>query len=252
MTPQAELIEKFQKIKAQGWIETKRHGDQCLGNAFEDLIGKDEDNKSEADYKGIELKSHRTITSSLMSLFSKAPSSPRGVNTYLRENYGIEDVEGFGKKVLNTTISGKRFNSHRGGHNFKIEVDRANQKMWLIIKDSSTDELKESPNTGKGIYWNFSVLETALEKKLSKIAILYGDEKDENHKHYVRFTKMLFFEGLSLEKMLSALEDGDLLIDIRIGVYASGKNIGKTHDHGTAFRIHLEKLLTYGNTIEVE
>ena len=38
MTPQAELIEKFQKIKAQGWIETKRHGDQCLGNAFEDLI----------------------------------------------------------------------------------------------------------------------------------------------------------------------------------------------------------------------
>ena len=252
MTPQEELTLLFKNIKAKGWIETSRHGDQCLGNAFEDLIGKIEDNKSEADFKGIELKSHRTVTSSLMSLFSKAPSSPRGVNTYLRENYGIEDVEGFGKKVLNTTISGKRFNSHRGGHNFKIDVDRANRKMWLVIKSSLTDEVKEGPSAGAGVYWDFSVLENALIKKLSKIAILYGDEKDENGKHFVRFTKMLFFDGLSLEKMLRALENGDLLIDIRIGVYASGKNIGKTHDHGTAFRIHLEKLLSYGNTIEID
>lgn len=35
------------------------------------------------------------------------------------------------------------------------------------------------------------------------------------------------------------------MIDIRIGVYASGKNKGKTHDHGTAFRIKLERLLQY-------
>ena len=73
------------------------------------------------------------------------------------------------------------------------------------------------------------------------------DEKNENGKCYVRYTKMVLIEGITLDGLLMAIEQGKLLIDIRIGVYASGKNSGKTHDHGTAFRIHLEDLLsTYG------
>ena len=32
------------------------------------------------------------------------------------------------------------------------------------------------------------------------------------------------------------------MIDIRIGSYKSGKNLGKTHDHGTGFRIKPEDL----------
>ena len=44
MNAKEELVIKFQEIKERGWIETKRHGDQCLGNTFEDLIGKEEDN----------------------------------------------------------------------------------------------------------------------------------------------------------------------------------------------------------------
>ena len=38
MNAKEELVIKFQEIKERGWIETKRHGDQCLGNTFEDLI----------------------------------------------------------------------------------------------------------------------------------------------------------------------------------------------------------------------
>lgn len=252
MTSEEELILMFNDIKNMGWIETKRHGDQCLGNTFEDLIGKQEDNRSEADFKGIELKSHRTITNSLISLFSKSPTYPKGVNTYLRENYGVEDIEGFGKKVLNTTISGKQYNSHRGGHNFKVQVDRENNKLCLLVKDKTTGELLEGPQTGKGVYWDFFVIKNALAQKLNKIAILYGDEKDDNGKHYVKYTEMKILEGLTLEKMLNAIETGDLYIDIRIGVYASGKNIGKTHDHGTGFRISLDKLLSYGTVKDIE
>lgn len=192
------------------------------------------------------------ITNSLLSLFSKSPSYPKGVNTYLREKYGVEDSEGFEKKVLNTTVSGKQFNTHRGGYNFKVEVDRQSRKLWLLVKKNSSGELVEGKNSGKGVYWDFKVIENALIKKLNKIAILYGDEKDEQGKHYVRYTKMKILEGLTLEKMLKAIEVGDLFIDIRIGVYASGRNIGKTHDHGTGFRIHLDKLLSYGTVKEIE
>ena len=243
INPQQELVTKFNEIRSKGWIETHRHGDQCLGNTFEDLIGVEENNKHEADFKGIELKAHRNITSSMVSLFSKAPT-PRGVNTYLRETYGVIEPES-GKKVLNTTLCHK-FNTHRGGHCFKVKVDKESQKLWMVVKKMATDEILEDKTTGKQINWNFSVLTKALSKKLKKIAIVYGDEKVENGKRYVRFTKMVILTGLNLEKMLAAIETGDLMIDIRIGVYASGKNKGRTHDHGTAFRMKLEHLLKYG------
>lgn len=240
-----ELVEKFYKIRSMGWIKTERHGDQCLGNTFEDLVGVEENNKHEADYKGIELKAHRNITNSMVSLFSKSPSSPRGVNTYLRETYGVIEPDS-GKQVLNTTL-GSKFNTHRGGHGFKVEVDRLANKLWMVIKDLNTDEILEDSTAGKQINWDFSVLTKALTKKLKKIAIVYGDEKVENGKRYVKFDKLVILKGLNLEKMLTAIEKGDLMIDIRIGVYASGKNKGKTHDHGTAFRMKLEHLLTYGS-----
>lgn len=240
-----ELIGKFKEIRNRGWIPTTRHGDQCLGNAFEDLIGKEEDNKSEADYFGIELKVHRNITKSMVSLFSKSPSYPKGVNTYLREKYGVEE-DGYGKRVLNTTISGARENSHRGGHNFKAVVNRELKRIYIQVRDSATGEL-----IPEDVYWSFDILSKALEKKISKVAILYGDEKDENGIHYVRYTEMRIIEGLTLEEMLKSIEDGKLLIDIRIGVYASGKNEGKTHDHGTGFRIHIDDLLNLYGTVKV-
>ena len=245
MSKKEELVQKFREIKKQDWIKTDRLGDQCLGNTFEDLIGKAEDNKSEADFYGIELKSHRVLTKSMMTLFSKAPSYPKGVNTYLRETYGVVE-DGFGKRVLNTTISGNRFNTHRGGHGFKATVDREKRRIYLQICDTQSGKIIDDE-----IYWGFSILETALNLKLQKIAILYGDEKKENGNCYVRYTKMVLIEGITLDCLLKAIEQGKLLIDIRIGVYASGKNAGKTHDHGTAFRMHLEDLLeSYGN-IEV-
>lgn len=242
---EVKLIEKFKEIKRKGWLETKRHGDQCLGNAFEDFIGKKEDNKSEADFYGIELKAHRNVTQSMISLFSKAPSFPKGVNTHLRETYGVVDDQ-HNKRVLNTTINGVKENSHRGGHKFKLVVDRVNERIYVQIRDAESNVIIDDE-----IYWSFSVLSKALEKKISKVAILYGDEKDEDGKHFVRYTGMRIIEGLSIEKLIKSIEDGKLLVDIRIGVYASGKNKGKTHDHGTAFRMHLNDLLTLYGTVKV-
>jgi len=240
-----ELIAQFYNIRNQGWIKTHRHGDQMLGNTFEDLIGKVEDNLSEADWKGIEIKTHRNATSSMVSLFSKSPSHPKGANSYLREKYGVVDPS-HGLKVLNTTIRGDYANTHRGGHSFKLEVDRFNEKIYLIVRDTYTNNVIDN-----NIYWDFSVIKNALDKKIRKIAVMYGDEMIKDYSNYVKFTDMVLIEGLTLDKMIEALENGDLKLDIRIGVYNSGKKYGKTHDHGSAFRINLNKLLDYGKRLNV-
>lgn len=84
----------------------------------------------------------------------------------------------------------------------------------------------------------------ALFNKLDKIALVDGKENIMNNVHYVKFTNLYIIQHLTLDKLLDAIENGDLFVDIRLGVYKSGKKSGLTHDHGTGFRIKENRLLT--------
>ena len=43
--------------------------------------------------------------------------------------------------------------------------------------------------------------------------------------------------GFNYDSFIALLEAGKIYVDLRIGQYHSGRNAGKTHDHGTGFRI---------------
>ena len=42
---------------------------------------------------------------------------------------------------------------------------------------------------------------------------------------------------LTFSKFIDLVEQGIIVYDIRLGVYSSGKNAGKPHDHGSGFRV---------------
>ena len=226
-----ELKKLFNNIKQMGWVEAHRTGNTGIGKTFEDLLDKKEDNLSLPDFKDIEIKSQRNATSSMITLFTKSPDYPVSVNTFLRENFGNISSEYDNMKILHTTVNANNFNTHISGNNFKILVDREK-----IIYENA--------------YWSFDNIQKALEHKLKYIAIVGADEKFENSKNYFKFTNIMLITGITLEKFLEALENGDIFVDIRIGVYNSGKNKGKTHDHGTGFRIKLDKLLKYAIVVQ--
>lgn len=239
-----ELVKKYSKKKNK-WIKTERHGDQSIGNTLEDVMGVKENNRSDADYEGIELKTSRVTTSSLLSLFTKSPS-PRGINKHLRDEYGVKDSK-TDHNILHTTISGDKFNTHVGGRAFKIDVDRENKKLWLVIKDIKTNTIIQDKNHETPIYWSFDALQNVVKKKLDKMALIEAEEKIEKTEHLIKFTNLYLIENFTLDKMIDAIDEGDLAVDIRLGVYASGKNAGKKHDHGTAFRIKKDKLKKYAS-----
>ena len=240
-----ELKKLFEKIKKSGWIEAHRAGDTGIGKTFEDLLEKEEDNLALPDFKDIEIKSQRNATESMITLFTKSPDYPKGVNTFLRENFGVISEEYNNRKILHTTIGAKDFNSHRSGFDFKIKVDRNNEKLFILVKNHYTGKVVHEES-----YWSFNNINKSLTTKLKYIAIVGADEKKDNNITYFKFTDIHLIIGLTLERFLEALENGDILIDIRIGVYNSGKNIGKTHDHGTGFRIKLNNLLKYATVIQ--
>ncbi|TDL93344.1 MvaI/BcnI restriction endonuclease family protein [Macrococcus brunensis] len=233
------LKEAVQKIIDDGWHETKRTGNTGIGKTFEDLLEKEEDNLDAPDFHDIEIKTHETAAKSLLTLFTKSPTNPRGANTILRNKYGKKDE--YGNNILHQTVSGNRLTkSNSYLYDFKVEVDWENEVVRLEVYDKSENMIDNS------VYWSFESLQKQLDRKLKYIAIISAESKIENNTKYYKYNSADLLTGLSVESLCEGIENGDIKIDIRIGAYHSGKKIGKTHDHGTGFRINMEKLLEYG------
>jgi len=241
-----ELVEATKKIEEAGWHRSTRSGNTGIGKTFEDLLEKEEDNEDLPDFYDIEVKTHEVASRSLITLFTKAPSYPRGANTFLRENYGILDE--YGNKILHMTIAGNRkTNTQKYQYNFQVEVDFEEELIRLLVFERDTDTLIDDH-----VYWTFADLEKSIQRKLPTLAVVSAESKVESGIKYYKYNEVDFLTDFSVIGLAKAINDGVLLVDIRIGAYKAGKKAGKTHDHGTAFRINMEKLLEYGTTIEVD
>ena len=95
------------------------------------------------------------------------------------------------------------------------------------------------------VYWPISIFDDVLKAKSDKILLAFaetkGERKTKNEKFH--FTEAYLLSNLNINKFKSAVESDKLKIDIRIGVYRSGKNKGEYHDHGTGFRINKRDFL---------
>ncbi len=226
-----ELYTEFMKLSERGWIKSNRFHNTGIGKTLEDLLDKEEDNNQLPDYKGIELKAHRSMSNSYITLFTSSPDGPnKAENTRLRETYGeAEEVSGL--KTLHTSIFATRKTSYFNKYFFQLDVSRADEKVYLLVFDKN-ERLIE-----KITFWSFSNLSTRINKKLKNLAVIKSKNKITNGEEYFYYEEISLYRFTNFNNFLDALEDGRIMLDIRIGVYRSGTNMGKTHDHGTGFRI---------------
>ncbi len=230
------VIEGFKKdflaIKQKGWIPSSRAHDTGIGKTFEDLMGIVENNNFLADYRGVlELKSSRELAQAMVTLFTDAPTNPKKVNSILREKYGQTDEE-FGIKIIHSTFSAVKFNSFVEKFGFKLEIDEVSKKIFIKVKGLQSGKLDEL-----GIYYTFEELKEIVKKKCKYIAYIKAQSKKENGKELFKFNEAVLLSGLTFEKFINCVKSGLILYDIRLGVYRSGKNKGKAHDHGSGFRV---------------
>ena len=227
-----ELKKKFIEIKNMGWVTATRSGNTAIGKTFEDLLGKMEDNLAEPDFGDIEIKSQRELSKSFVTLFTKAPSYPKSANTYLREKYGDKNEENL--RTLHTSIF-RDENTYKERYSFSLEIDENEERIYIKVKDLNTK------NTEQLVYYSFETIKNKLDKKLKKLAYVEAKTKYLNNgKEAFYYTKMTMYENPSLENFLNLIKENKIMIDIRIGVYHDLKKYGKTHDHGTGFRIKEE------------
>ena len=227
--------EDFEKVKEAGFIESHRKHNTGIGKTFEDLVNVVENNKQKVDYLDeLELKSSRELSNSMVTLFTKSPSHPPQANTLLRLKFGKDEK---GSKILHTTISGDKFNTFLGKYGFKLEINEKEKRIYILIKDLKSNTLIDFT-----CYYTFEDLKKIIEDKCKNIAFVTAKIKKENEKEFFHFEEAILLTGLIFEKFLDAIRRGDIFYDIRIGVYGTGKNKGKTHDHGSGFRIRKNRM----------
>ena len=244
-----ELTDKFLQIKAKGFVPNTRpnNKDGGIGNTLEDLLGIQENNLTQADFKDIEIKSQRLFNSSYITLFSKAPTHPKRANNYLRETFGeVRQEEHSDKKILYASIFAHRPSTVYDKYKMSLQINHNEQRLYLIVTDLNNNILSND------IHWDFQTLQRATQK-LKNLLLAFAETQTQNNQKYHHFTKAQLYLNFNFDKFLTELQNGSIMFDIRIGVYNSGKSYGKTHDHGSGFRIKKENFhLLYNNTQTIE
>ncbi len=241
------LIEALRTIRENGWVLSRRHGnDGSVGNTLEDLLGIEENNLPIPNAAEWELKAQRKNTNSLTTLFHMEPS-PRALKfipSTLLPIYGWQHDQA-GVKYPATEMSFRQ-TINAGGvsdRGFSVKVDRLERKIIITFDKSKISERHsgwKSSMLSKGggyfehsPYWGFDDLFHKAGTKLHNSFFVRADSKIEQGKEYFLFSEILMLKKFSLEKFVNAIESGDVYIDFdaRTG-----------HNHGTKFRIRDKRI----------
>lgn len=228
------------------WYQSHRRGDTGIGKTFEDLLGKKEDNFQLPDYENIELKAHLD-NNSLITLFTKSPNLPRGINTIIREKYGYSDDD-TGIKVLHSTVpSGKLTFNAKSQHYFTVVDDPTVEAVKLAVYGKNKQLIPDDVQAK----WTYSAITKALNHKMpDTLAVIKANKKKSNKKIYYNY-KSIWIAKVTPQIVINALNNGTVYVDLRMGAYKSGPKKGKNHDHGTGFRISWNNLLKYAHAYEL-
>lgn len=217
-----DFINEFERIKALGWITTHRSGPTGIGKTLEDLLGIPENNIGEPDFGNYELKASRVNSNSMLTLFTKSPL-PLGSNTLLRMKFGYSsNAYDNDEKVLHSTLNAINF------------VRIQNTGHYLRLHCSDERITIESRLGLENCYWDKRTLRDVFNRKYPhRLVFAKAESRGVGSLEQFWFTEAYEISGFSFESMLDLLEEGRILVDLRIGQYPDGR----THDHGTGFRI---------------
>jgi hypothetical protein len=226
-----ELINNYTAIKAQGFVQSRRTHNTGIGKTFEDLAGIAENNLAAPDYGHVEVKSHRHLSGSYITLFTQKPDNPIHANTFIREEYGYKDAT-HNLKTIHTSFFATKYNSCRGIYGFKLIPNDLKQQLHISVKDLKTDSI-----INEDIYFHYDTLRHKVNLKTSHLALIGADSRRGESGEEFHFKRLKLLRGKGFERFMELLKGGNIRFDIRIGFFKTGPSFGKTHDHGSGFRI---------------
>ncbi len=236
-----KLQTEIYKIQCKNWIKNTAKGTSSAGKILENLLSKEDDNLIIADYYGIELKTKLINSEPYISLFSMVPDNRPLIIKEILDKYGWPSRKDRRYKVFFGKIAGDKFSKIGLFNEFKLEIDRDHQVVWLLVRNIYLGKIN------KTISWSFEQLENRLKMKLSYLAIIPVKKRLYNNEIYYKYHNPKIYKFKDFYTFLELLRTGVIRINMKISFYTSEEKYGKIQDKGTAFEIQdkdIEKLFT--------
>ncbi|HEY9151468.1 MAG TPA: MvaI/BcnI family restriction endonuclease [Anaerolineales bacterium] len=212
-----EFSEEFTKIKAMGWIQSKRRGPTGIGQTLEKLLGLPENNVASPDLGEIELKAHRVNSSSMISLFTFNRKAWKMKPLEAIKKYGTPDEDG------------------RLGLYFTMSRTPNSTGLFLHIENETISVRHVS---GQIIAeWQLQTLAERFVKKLPALILVSAFSEMRGDIEWFKFDRAQLLTGTSAEIIRSQILAGNIQVDLRLH-----DKITSARNHGTGFRAHEEKL----------
>ena len=233
-----EIIKRLSELKDRGWIKSLRPLNAGgIGNTIDDLLGFPENNLPISDTAQWELKSHRSGTSSLLTLFSMEPEprSLKVVPRMLLPNYGWQHKTRAGELSFRQTLRVSA-PTDRG---FGVRMEPQTERLMVYfdsskVEDRHSDWLESvKARTGLGplepeIYWPLrDVLLKASTKMLNSFYV-EAEARKEGQEELFQIKEVLMLEGFDSDRFVAAIESGNVLPEF---------DARTKKNHGSKFRL---------------
>lgn len=232
-----KLNEEFNRIKSMGYIPEVHKGYGGIGDTFENLLGKEKADFCFPDYNGIEIKTRRSYSKGLVSLFCAVPDGEELFEIErLRNEYGYPDKDIKNAKVLHSVVYSNKLCSVGSKYFFKLDVDINEQKVYLCVLDRYFNIIERK------VYWSFNTLKEKLYCKLKYLMLVDAWTNNINGKMHYKYYKAVFYKLKNIDTFINLIEKGYISVTFRISVFKSGNRCGTPHNHGISFGISNEHL----------
>ena len=106
-----KLYKEFEKISEKGYIKGIYNSSSSIGRAFENELGLEMNKECVPDYNGIEIKTRRTYSKSLISLFTAVPDGAKPLElTRIKDTYGFPYRRDRRYKALYVEVYANKYN----------------------------------------------------------------------------------------------------------------------------------------------
>ena len=231
------LKQKFTEISKKGYIKEICNGYSSIGRTFENEINLAENEFGLPDYNGIEIKTRRAYSKSAITLFN---ATPDGDDLFeierLKNTYGYPCKKDKRFKVLYLEVFGNKKNYAGVKYQYKIDVDRNKNKIYLCIYNRN-DKLLE-----RKVSWSFDYLRERLLLKINYLAVVNAWNKKIDDQDYFKYYKLSFYKLINFDNFIDLIENGKIKIIIKVDIHTGKSNYGKTYDHGCGFSIKEDDL----------
>lgn len=212
-----KFSQEFKLISKQGFIKSTRKGPTGVGHTLESLLNLTENNIYLSDLTEAELKAHRNISNSLITLF-----------TFNRKAWKMPPLEAVNKY-------GSLDANGRKGLYYTMSLVPNSAGLFLNIEDT---HISVQHISGEVVAeWQLSDLAQRFQDKIPALVLVSAFVEERDSYEYFHYYRAQLMQTTSPELLANQFKAMHIVVDLRLH-----DNNTRARNHGTGFRVFENKL----------